>query len=290
MAPWAIVALALAWMAAVSCASNGGGEVECVSNQDCVASRGDGWVCDLNRCVYWGGHDAGVQRDTGRAATDLGALDSGSSGESDTGPGPICDPPCRGDDVCLRGRCVNRCAAPLGCPEDVMIDLGGFSIDAYEASRPDADPGREGCNQTRACSAAGRLPWTGLTWQDAARACEAAGKRLCTSQEWRAACSGLEGYRYPYGDGYRPDACNGAGTGTMTVWATGSSEQCRTPQGVYDLSGNVHEWVADDLGPGRRGTLGGSVMNNMTQLACDYDMNVEGESYENPLVGFRCCK
>jgi len=251
----------------------------CARQQDCTERKGEGWICRSMHCVR------------------IADLDSGSGEEPDAGPAdqgpPVipCDPPCRENQRCHRGLCVDRCQAPLDCPADVRIRLAGYSIDAYEASRTDATADEPGCNGTRACSAPGRLPWTSISWPKASEACAAAGKRLCTAVEWRNACSGQQGLRFPYGNTAEPAACNGASAdGWDGIWPTGSSDRCVTAQGAFDLAGNVQEWLGDDMGATGRGTLGGSFMSNSSQLACDYTHSLEAETYRWEGLGFRCCR
>ncbi|MDY0062637.1 MAG: SUMF1/EgtB/PvdO family nonheme iron enzyme [Myxococcota bacterium] len=247
---------------------------ECESDDSCRSSRGPDYVCTRWRCT--------------RIAPDAGLTDAGT--EPDGGTVVRCDPPCRDGQVCVQGRCTDPCLAPLPCPDDLVVPLEGFIMDAHEASRPDATATSAGCNGGRACSVAGRLPWTGLSWSQAEAACLAAGKRLCTLAEWRLACGGFESRRYPYGDTFTAGVCNGGTGAAGAPWPTGSGAGCVTPEGVFDLAGNVHEWLSDALGERERATLGGSHLNNATQIACDYDYSRESSTYRSDLVGFRCCR
>lgn len=249
----------------------------CVFDQDCAA-QGAGWGCSGGHCRPSGGADLGPDAPDVQPGMDLGP------------PVVVCDPPCVGDQVCERGRCQHRCQAALACAEDAVIEVDSFSIDVHEASRPDATDTELGCNRSRACSVGGRHPWTELSWSEASAACGAAGKRLCTESEWRRACEGLQGRRFPYGDAFDATLCNGAGQGRGLPWPTGSGPDCRSLHGALDLSGNVHEWIGDELGARQRGTLGGNYQSNMTQSACDYALRQEDISARDPGVGFRCCR
>jgi len=89
------------------------------------------------------------------------------------------------------------------------------------------------------------LPVTGVTWFDAHDYCQWIGKRLPSEYEWEKVARGTEGLEYPWGNQWDPDITN---TGDNTDWPdgitpVGSYPDNKSPDGVYDLSGNVWEWV-----------------------------------------------
>jgi formylglycine-generating enzyme required for sulfatase activity len=89
-----------------------------------------------------------------------------------------------------------------------------------------------------AVSVPGVVPSTCLTWFQAEQACAISGKRLLTNQEWQRAAASTPA-----------DAtiCNVSPPSHLSSGprATGSAPQCTSKWGVFDMVGNVDEWVAD---------------------------------------------
>jgi iron(II)-dependent oxidoreductase len=96
-------------------------------------------------------------------------------------------------------------------------------------------------------------PVVGVCWYEAAAYATWVGKRLPTAAEWQKAggwpehLSGGSCNRYPWGDVFEPERANlGPGGANRTV-PVGDYAVGATPNGIYQMAGNVWEWLADPL-------------------------------------------
>lgn len=207
------------------------------------------------------------------------------------------------------------------CPA-LMIQVGAFCIDPYEGALEEhqdsswvaASPFETvGTRTVRAVPAAGITPQAYLSGAEASRACVASGKRLCTSAEWLAACRGSMSSMFPYGPAHVDGACNDSYDGhpaidffgtSNGIWDTahmnnpginqqantvakgGAFAQCATPTGIFDLHGNLHEWVDDPTGTFRGGFYADASLNG---AGCTYATTAHAFTYHDYSTGFRCC-
>jgi formylglycine-generating enzyme required for sulfatase activity len=202
------------------------------------------------------------------------------------------------------------------------VDLPAFFIDAHEvtnaayaalvAAKGAEPPWHWGGRVAPAGKE--RLPVYNVSWHDAVKYCEAQGKRLPTEAEWeKAARGGTEDLDYwwgneyagpPSGEGGRPvrRAHSASATGPIPVGSLAPNAY-----GLYDVSGNVWEWVADwyDLhyysvsptenpkGPERalyKVIRGGGWSDTESRYGTVYFRNFTLPETRQPTVGFRCAR
>jgi formylglycine-generating enzyme required for sulfatase activity len=72
-----------------------------------------------------------------------------------------------------------------------------------------------------------------------------------------------------------------------TLDKTGANEGCVSEAGVFDLHGNLHEWVAEEDGTFKGGFYADGEINGE---GCLYTTTAHSFSYHDYSTGFRCCK
>ncbi|MBK8312743.1 MAG: SUMF1/EgtB/PvdO family nonheme iron enzyme [Acidobacteria bacterium] len=91
-----------------------------------------------------------------------------------------------------------------------------------------------------------RLPVTFVTWNDATSYARWANKRLATEAEWEyAARGGSKALLYPWGNQWQAGYANVDRKGQTKPSPVRSFEMDVSQFGVFDMAGNVSEWVQD---------------------------------------------
>jgi formylglycine-generating enzyme len=154
----------------------------------------------------------------------------------------------------------------------------------------------------------GERPWVMKTWYQARDACKAEGKRLCGDSEWTLACEGQQRLPYPYGLERSADACNidkphpavneralasrrTRDAEAARLWqgeSSGARASCVSAYGVFDMTGNVDEWVVNERGVPFQSALKGGYWGPVRDR-CRPTTTAHGEDFSFYQIGFRCC-
>lgn len=201
-------------------------------------------------------------------------------------------------------------------PEHPVL-LDAFYIQRFEVSNADyqACAAAGACPPARLARSFTRLeyrdspefagyPVIGVTWDDAQAYCQWAGLRLPTEAEWEYAASGPENFIWPWGNTF--DLARSA-AGSRDTQPVDAHPDGASPFGVYNLAGNVEEWVADvyvidfyaaspphnPLGDGTgyfRLFRGGSYGDGDRALYTTSRRSVKARNFSNVDLGFRCAR
>ncbi len=152
-----------------------------------------------------------------------------------------------------------------------MMTIGDFQMDTYEYP-----------------NIVGEYPVTSVSWAEAAAMCEAEGKRLCTANEWVRACRGPQGLRFPYGPTYDGTKCNSESQIDAPQRIGDTPKTCVSGYGVYDLNGNVWEWVGTTLE--EEVSIRGGAWSSSSCAECALVFWENKPNTRSDRTGFRCCK
>jgi formylglycine-generating enzyme required for sulfatase activity len=138
-----------------------------------------------------------------------------------------------------------------------------------------------------------------VTYHGAEQYCAHVNGRVCTQEEWLSACGGAQGRAFPYGDVFDLATCNvqshtqtveGRERGTVPV---GSLLQCEGGlAGLFDMAGNVAEWVDSCKDEYCKFRGAGYLSNDPVDIfaGCSGVCSGNDRSFKSGVVGIRCCK
>ena len=135
-----------------------------------------------------------------------------------------------------------------------MVFLDSYLMDRYEVSNTDygafmkttGHPAPAYWDDPRLNKS--EQPVVGVNWEDANAFCEYRGKRLPTEAEWEKAARGLKAHLYPWGNDFDPAKTN-YGLNHDATMPVDSYPEGASYYGVYNMAGNVFEWVSDWYDP-----------------------------------------
>ncbi len=156
----------------------------------------------------------------------------------------------------------------------------------------------------------GMFPWISVSFTESKQICADEGKRLCDEAEWTFACEGEEAMPYPYGYIRDPQACivdqpwrafnehalqprdgPNARAEYDRLWQgvqSGSQARCKSPFGVYDMTGNVDEWTHSVREGERPSILQGGYWGPV-RTRCRPATRSHDENHVFYQQGLRCC-
>ena len=136
-----------------------------------------------------------------------------------------------------------------------LVSLDAFYMDKYEVTNVlyKACVNVDGCTMPAEIKSYTHASYFGNTefndfpviyvnWNQAATYCKWRGARLPSEAEWEYAARSSDARTYPWGEGMDKSRANYEGNDTTAV---GSYESGKSPFGIYDMAGNVQEWVND---------------------------------------------
>jgi formylglycine-generating enzyme required for sulfatase activity len=138
-----------------------------------------------------------------------------------------------------------------------------------------------------------------VAYSGAEQYCAFVDGRVCTEEEWLAACRGGDGRAFPYGSTFDLEACNARPRGTtvedreLKTAAVGSHARCEGGlPGLFDMAGNVAEWVNACKGTYCKFRGAGYLSNDPVDrfAGCNGVCSGNDKSLQSGVVGIRCCK
>ena len=169
-------------------------------------------------------------------------------------------------------------------------------------------PGPQSWSNCRPPADRGQHPVVGICWYEAVAYARWSGKRLLTPAEWQwaggwSSSGGAQTEaKYPWGNTFDPQRANTWSSGIGDTVPVGEYYDGTTPNGVYQLIGNVWEWVSGSFEAASTDSheqvffdsppaeiRGGAFDTYLeTQASCLF-RSCQQRLYRCSNIGFRCC-
>ncbi len=149
-----------------------------------------------------------------------------------------------------------------------------------------------------------------VTWFGAKAYADFYGYRIPTEKEWAKAARGTDKRAYPWGDFINENITNyGSSTNALQRLFGGNiarttpvgyfngkkydnfqTEDNKSPYGLYDMGGNVWQWVGDDYPDVHYRYMRGGSFTNYEYNIVVWARNSAGPDFYNINIGFRCAR
>ncbi len=142
-----------------------------------------------------------------------------------------------------------------------------------------------------------------VDWHQAKVYCEWRGADLPTEAQWEKSARGTDARTYPWGEGIDCNRANYTSSCVGDTSEAGSYESGKSPYGIYDLAGNVWEWVDDwydaypgstigisDYGTTHKVPRGGFWYGDEIDARSAERSGLSPEIYNYGFLGFRCAR
>jgi formylglycine-generating enzyme required for sulfatase activity len=223
-------------------------------------------------------------------------------------PGP--DPACPSDMRLVSGthydELLHYCVAPRRDAKDTHCFAYWEDVSGEEGAATNI---RVCMDQFEAPNTRGARPLVMQSYKTAKQWCARRNKRVCTEQEWEFACEGRDHRALSYGWHVDVALCNSGKTWRSydaaklygddadsqkeveRLWQgapSGSFDRCVSPFGIYDMNGNVEEWVTSR----KRRKYPGALMGGFWAkpwTGCRGTNDAHEPKFKFYETGFRCC-
>lgn len=225
----------------------------------------------------------------------------------DPGPHPECPPDMRLVEGEHHDVVQHYCVDPRPSQRDTHCYAYWDGITAAEGTVTNV---RVCMDQFEAPNVRGAKPLVMQSYEMAKRWCGARGKRVCTEQEWELACEGGEHRPLAYGWAVDVSLCNSnkkwrafdvtklqserkevVRAEVERLWQgtpSGFFRTCVSRFGIYDMMGNVEEWVTTRKTRKRPGALMGGFWAK-PWTGCRGTNDAHEPTFTFYETGFRCC-